>query len=301
MHLILSHCLASLLYHLPLVLEYKERCPILAQSSFFEQPLEMLRAYIKVGYPWEKEFKNKTVTGIPPHVLIMKDLEKQCLAYNESMQQLLLSIRTKLEQHQFGGQLHAGTIRELLEPVLTEIQEIKNQRAMPPPPLLTLTPQRASPSTATNTPPMPPGNSPPVHSPMQPVQLVQPVISSQTHLYYHHGKYRKVPQGWSFPVGSCFEAFKKWCCPSTYDGHPVCPLHMVAHIDVDHIARSKKMWGEYKSLMKLLQDEATQLGLWRTNLALEEADAMFHRVYPVVQVQFKKVAMYDNMAWGMTL
>ena len=191
-----------------------------------------------------------------------------------------------------GGQINMTHIRELMEPMQNEI---------------TLISQRQLQGTFHNS----HGNEDEYHEDLQ-VQNedehqeageeVEQTGSRRIRIYTHNdGRFWKVPPGWTFPVGSCLEAWKKWCCTSYYQDLSIPPLRCLANYDVNHLPRGEMYLSELRFMMNVLQDEAIRRNIWSEDMCLQQATDVHKEVFPVVQVEGKRKTRYDTISWQMVM
>ena len=97
-------CFASICFHwahLVLLLHPKN---VLHSSPFFNSiPTEIKKA-ATIKYPWNKTKCTPIFTGIPPHVLLLVEMQTMRVQYDEMKSQLMNEIRVELDERKVGSQ-----------------------------------------------------------------------------------------------------------------------------------------------------------------------------------------------------
>ena len=132
LYIVLERCFACLIHHIDHVRHIACLTPSLAQSSFFQLDLESLKSFCKLGYPWDHQFDEVPVTGIPPHVFILNKMKAIENAQERSSTRIIdvltMALHNELEDHQMGGQINMTHLRELMEPMQNEITLISQRQ-----------------------------------------------------------------------------------------------------------------------------------------------------------------------------
>lgn len=111
MRKIVKMCLATLCYH------YDDLCTRLSEKNklrscpMFIQicQLQSLRRLAVVKYPWNKSMQTPCISGVPPHVLLMSEMESLKISLNEHRNSIINGMRNELDQRNIGGDSYMST------------------------------------------------------------------------------------------------------------------------------------------------------------------------------------------------
>ena len=99
--------------------------------------------------------------------------------------------------------------------------------------------------------------------------------------YFWGGKMARLPQYFDFPSGCPRIAWQYWCCGDPFKGY--LPLKYVQPQDIYNL-KARRRLSDFRFLMKLVEEEATRLGIMKSNPTVEEAIEIFERCKYAVEV-----------------
>lgn len=120
---------ASLVYHKEFLEENLHmQCPLRASNFFKDIPDDFVQ-YSVVKYPWNKTSDTPVLTGIPPHVVILAQLEETKMQFQELKNSIKSDISSlldeKLDGHLAGTEtVHQRAILDSLEAMTKKIEEL---------------------------------------------------------------------------------------------------------------------------------------------------------------------------------
>ena len=231
------HCMvmlyASLLYHFSyLTTKIHKKSPLFACFIFTNAPL-VLKSNVRVSYPWDKDINTPVLTGIPPHILVLSQLDSPTRSQLKIADEVMERMKNELDNRDIGGGYHASKLVEEMSKahndIIKKITEVKT--------IALSASNDASMSLVTG------GcdeNSWKLND------------QKRSGLHYHSGKFHRLPQGWVFPRMSFQPFLVMWLVGNTNSGVP--PLKTLAAADVAFMGkRSRKTLSEMRGLAQAVE------------------------------------------------
>ena len=69
----------------------------------FIEATKEIRSYATIRYPWNKTCNTPIFTGVPPHVMIMVDMEELKTVLKDQRKHISADLRDKLNKRHIGG------------------------------------------------------------------------------------------------------------------------------------------------------------------------------------------------------
>jgi hypothetical protein len=114
-------------HHDYLTANLSPNCPFRA-SSFFKDIPQDFRDIAKISYPWNSTKSSPRSTGIPPHVLLMAEMEGLKKAFEEMKSSMMADMRSEMDKRGVGGsEFHTNRILEALEATTAKMVEKINK------------------------------------------------------------------------------------------------------------------------------------------------------------------------------
>ena len=103
---------ASLLYHyIYLTTILHKKSPLFACFIFTNVPL-ILKSNVRVSYPWDKDINTPVLTGIPPHILVLSQLDSLTRSQLKITNEVTDRMKNELDNRDIGGDYHASKLVE---------------------------------------------------------------------------------------------------------------------------------------------------------------------------------------------
>ena len=115
LYLLVRYLFASICYHydnLDARLSSKNR---LRTSAMFIEATKEIRSYAVIRYPWNKTSNTPLFTGLPPHIMIMVEMEELKSVLKKQRSEIVGDARDELNRREVGGD--AFIANEILEEV----------------------------------------------------------------------------------------------------------------------------------------------------------------------------------------
>ena len=69
----------------------------------FTEATEEIRSYATIRYPWKKTCNTPIFTGVPPHVMILVEMEYLKNVLKDQRKQISADLRDELNKRHIGG------------------------------------------------------------------------------------------------------------------------------------------------------------------------------------------------------
>ena len=206
--------IASLLHHYDAAKQYHSDSPLAMSPIFRDRDILLLQQSVRVIYPWETDpIAQKCVmklTGVPPHVVELAALEELKVTLGRLQPAILDGVKKLMDDQTMGDVLLSETrmkrlIEESRQQFLTDLdQRIPNLS------------QRLN-----------------IRNGNEDSEVPQRNVLSPHKIWHHHGKFRRVPPSWTFPICGLLVAFKLWHTRDTVTEQ--CALKFLSFQDVDFL------------------------------------------------------------------
>ncbi len=100
----LYFCFASLCYHFDYLVAITPKRSKLQASPFFTNIPNYAREAVVVKFPWTKTASMPSLTGLPPHVCILVQLEGLKAALESSKDEIIAGVKSDLDGRRLGSQ-----------------------------------------------------------------------------------------------------------------------------------------------------------------------------------------------------
>ena len=175
---------------------------------------EVLKSLVRVSYPWNKDVNSPVLAGIPPHILVLAQLDSLTRSQLTIADEVVTSIKEELDNHNIGGGYHASRLISEMNhshsKIINSISEVK---------AIALS-AASSPASS----------------------KIHRDAGSRSGAYHcYDGKFHQLPKGWIFPQLKLQPFIVMWLVGSVKTGVP--PLKtlkacdVVRHIHVESTVR----------------------------------------------------------------
>mmetsp|Transcript_21038 Transcript_21038/g.25871 ORF Transcript_21038/g.25871 Transcript_21038/m.25871 type:complete len:633 (+) Transcript_21038:146-2044(+) len=112
---VLKFCFASICYHYDTLQERLDASCLVLNSTFMIGLPKEIRECAKVAYPWTKTCDTPTFTGIPPHILILAELEELKMKFTQLTESMRKGLNEELNERGVGGsEYHTNQILQAI-------------------------------------------------------------------------------------------------------------------------------------------------------------------------------------------
>ena len=108
------------------------------------------------------------------------------------------------------------------------------------------------------------------------------VSPTMTQAHMWGGKFHLVPEDFSFPDASTLLAWQYWVCGDREKELP--PLRSLSPDDMSSKNMRKRL-SDFKFLMQIIEEKIKEIGEWKDNVTVQEANEMFAKCKHLVLVQ----------------
>jgi len=243
---------ASLLYHYDYLKSNLHRKSSLFACFLFTDFPQVLKSKVRVSYPWDKDDNSPVLTGIPPHILVLAQLDKLTRSQLTVADDVVNRMRDELDNRDIGGGYHASRLMNEMQSahskIIKSINDVKQSA---------ITAASGAPRNEVRD-----GRS-----------------SGGYHCY--GGKFHRLPKGWVFPQMKLQPFIVMWFVGSPNNGVP--PLRSLRPYDVDHLGkRAKKKLSEMNNFSKAIEKAARMTGAWKGDnyqWTVKAATDLFHSIF----------------------
>jgi hypothetical protein len=242
---LLEMCLAQMVYHRSIVLQWAGGHVIRMNCQLFRDPTMMEQATVdgtQVLHPWSSD--DYVFSGVPPHVVLLHEVHTIAEQQKTLVEQFLTGVTGILDSREIGGgAMSTQRLRELLDEATKDIREQLNS-------LTENGPGSIRNSTTCN------------QGTTQRQQFVP-------HLY--GGTFHWLPQDWRFPSVGVLMLWQTWLLGDTVQNVP--PLRMLSANDVAHLDAlpleqgtrrrpARKTLSDIRYLMNYVESKVQEAGQW---------------------------------------
>jgi len=179
---ILTHGLASLICHRAILEQILPADHRFRSTAFFRNEFSSIQSVAKYGLPWSDGFRYIAVTGLPPHVMLLSQMEELQGTYQRVSDGMLSRIVAELDNRTMGGVMSESRFRDLINEALQGVREEVSQ------------------IRGAQEEPCERGEE-------------ENYAQFRSQVYFTAGKWRRVPEGWQFPSVPCAAMWLSWMCP----------------------------------------------------------------------------------------
>ena len=278
-------CFASICFHHSfLTNKLHEECSFRASLIFRDIPDEFLNL-ARVAYPWDSTVDTPKITGVPPHVLLMAEIEELKIKFDALQVTIKSDMKDALDERGVGGsEYHTNSILEAIKE--SEARMLSGVNGTGPPSLvsenggtllitdednaLEHVTEGISEDDLANGGTIQDESEALISSRTRTIQ--EALLSSRRlRMGYHHGRLQVLPPKWTFPKMNIKQLVDNWYIGSKKDCVP--PLKLLEPLHVQHLGTTKnKNQGrvklrQMKLIMTKIEDYATIEGIYDGNPA----------------------------------
>ena len=278
-------CFASICFHHSfLTNNLHEECSFRASLIFRDIPDEFLNL-ARVAYPWDSTVDTPKITGVPPHVLLMAEIEELKIKFDALQVTIKSDMKDALDERGVGGsEYHTNSILEAIKE--SEARMLSGVNGTGPPSLvsenggtllitdednaLEHVTEGISEDDLANGGTIQDASEALISSRTRTIQ--EALLSSRRlRMGYHHGRLQVLPPKWTFPKMNIKQLVDNWYIGSKKDCVP--PLKLLEPLHVQHLGTTKnKNQGrvklrQMKLIMTKIEDYATIEGIYDGNPA----------------------------------
>ena len=278
-------CFASICFHHSfLTNNLHEECSFRASLIFRDIPDEFLNL-ARVAYPWDSTVDTPKITGVPPHVLLMAEIEELKIKFDALQVTIKSDMKDALDERGVGGsEYHTNSILEAIKE--SEARMLSGVNGTGPPSLvsenggtllitdednaLEHVTEGISEDDLANGGTIQDESEALISSRTRTIQ--EALLSSRRlRMGYHHGRLQVLPPKWTFPKMNIKQLVDNWYIGSKKDCVP--PLKLLEPLHVQHLGTTKnKNQGrvklrQMKLIMTKIEDYATIEGIYDGNPA----------------------------------
>ena len=278
-------CFASICFHHSfLTNNLHEECSFRASLIFRDIPDEFLNL-ARVAYPWDSTVDTPKITGVPPHVLLMAEIEELKIKFDALQVTIKSDMKDALDERGVGGsEYHTNSILEAIKE--SEARMLSGVNGTGPPSLvsenggtllitdednaLEHVTEGISEDDLANGGTIQDESEALISSRTRTIQ--EALLSSRRlRMGYHHGRLQVLPPKWTFPKMNIKQLVDNWYIGSKKDCVP--PLKLLEPLHVQHLGTTKnKNQGrvklrQMKLIMTKIEEYATIEGIYDGNPA----------------------------------
>ena len=278
-------CFASICFHHSfLTNNLHEECSFRASLIFRDIPDEFVNL-ARVAYPWDSTVDTPKITGVPPHVLLMAEIEELKIKFDALQVTIKSDMKDALDERGVGGsEYHTNSILEAIKE--SEARMLSGVNGTGPPSLvsenggtllitdednaLEHVTEGISEDDLANGGTIQDESEALISSRTRTIQ--EALLSSRRlRMGYHHGRLQVLPPKWTFPKMNIKQLVDNWYIGSKKDCVP--PLKLLEPLHVQHLGTTKnKNQGrvklrQMKLIMTKIEDYATIEGIYDGNPA----------------------------------
>ncbi|GFH55956.1 hypothetical protein CTEN210_12433 [Chaetoceros tenuissimus] len=305
---VLKMLFATLMYHYDtLTTMLHQRNPVRASAFFQNVPIE-IRELAATAYPWDRTSDTPVLTGIPPHVLAMAEMEKLKLEVQSLKETLLSGIREELDCRGFySNEINQHRIEELFENQADAISRSILER-------INVSEDYIKQSAAENkaekdalatfideTIEATDNDSNTFHMETNELESQHMLKKRKFTIGFHHGQLNPLPPNYEFPSMSCASLVRNWFIGDSERNVPpfgTLDSHMVKHIGIyskkNPEQRLKRPSGAadlsmMKSFMTVVERIAKENKIWKKKNErwnLDSVNKLWLKVGPIIFTKF---------------
>ena len=253
-------CLASVAYHEQFLRDTLSSDHTLFNSPFFTMGwINIVKPSVVCRVPNPDDVMQ--ATGVPPHVILLNEMNHVSENLSQVSDRVVQGVIEVLEERAIG----AGTVtRDGLHDMIGECLSEFGLTTL----VAELRSQRVDNGLVTNN-----ENSQQLND-----------ESRQRQMFMWGGRFRHIPEDFSFPKTGIYYAWQQWLLGNREKQYP--PLRILRSSDMKDRNMQKKL-GEFKFLMKAIEDDVRGRDQWIENPTIEQANQMLisaceanHDIFP---------------------
>ena len=290
---------ASICFHYQHMYDHlSPSCPLRGSMFFKNVPSKFLTVSV-VKYPWNATSETPPLTGIPPHVVLLNDMEKASQQLSSLRQQLKEDLNGMLDERGIGGnEFHTNAILDAISEISRKIHNptlpAETNEIPEGVPILVLSEDEDDNINDDLTLEADGGRVREMESlkrKRETERSREQVKKRRLKIGYHHGRLQLLPRHWVFPKMTMKQLLENWFIGDATEKVP--PLALLKTNDVAHIKTDKdKNAGrnalrKIKILMKVAKRFALEENCWSDKRV--EWDVNY------VKVMWEKVGMAHLM------
>ena len=277
-------CFASICFHHSyLTNNLHVECSFRASLIFRDIPDEFLKI-AQVAYPWNSTVDTPKITGVPPHVLLMAELEELKIKFDALQNSIKSDMKDALDERGVGGsEFHTNSILEAIKVSETKMlssysKEIPSLVSEESGTLVITDENNALDNVNEGISDIDLANGGNIQDECvalvnKRTRTIQEALLSSRRLKmgYHNGRLQVLPPKWTFPKMNVKQLVDNWYVGSKK--HCVPPLKLLEPLHVQHLGTSKnKNQGraklrQMKLIMSKIEEYATIEGVYDGNPA----------------------------------
>ena len=258
-------------------------CSFRASLIFRDIPDEFLKI-AQVAYPWNSTVDTPKITGVPPHVLLMAELEELKIKFDALQNSIKSDMKDALDERGVGGsEFHTNSILEAIKVSETKMlssysKEIPSLVSEESGTLVITDENNALDNVNEGISENDLSNGGTIQDECEALvnrrtRTIQEALLSSRRLKmgYHNGRLQVLPPKWTFPKMNVKQLVDNWYVGSKK--HCVPPLKLLEPLHVQHLGTSKnKNQGraklrQMKLIMSKIEEYATIEGVYDGNPA----------------------------------
>ena len=315
---LMETCFAQICYHY----EYLDTTlplssPLRAASLFRNIPSE-LKSLARIAHPWNSTSESPMLTGIPPHVSLLAQMEemKESMASLES--KLLSGLENMMDERGFASHEHNTTT--ILDALKDQTQKILSD-------LLVNSKLKLNFGTSDNNVSNNIQNNEPTiieenvafdvedENSFCPLQSAERAKLQRQEMHsraiafvgkrtykagYHHGSFKVLPPNYQFPSMTSLQLVTNWLTGNIEQNIP--PLFTLSCHDLRPIKNGRKLWNKMKAVMSIVEMYARREGCWKRLMdkwTNRSVNFLIETVWDKhIQPNFGAKKRIGNLKWG---
>ena len=245
---VVSFCIASLYFHFEYLRDNLPRENLLWSCCIMMDRNVAVSNMVRIAYPWEHCDVCVRLTGIPPHVMILAQMERVLRSQETMPQQIMKTIIEQLDERDVSIGLSMNSIKELFE---TSHSRLENR-------LSAFIDNRNN------------GGS----------NNVERRQSNRVQIHSYGGKFHLLPEGYSFPRMSLQAMLNHWFLPDFNDNVPA--FRILKGGDVVSVKRGRQNINEMKNLVVMVEKVARDKGVWIEDQSMWDAELVSIMYYGIM-------------------
>ena len=241
---------ASICYHYDyLTSNLHEECSFRASPFFKDIPEEFINV-AKVAFPWDSTVDTPKLTGVPPHVLLMAEIEELKIKFTALQVTIKNDMKDALDERGVGGnEYHTNSILQAIKlsetrmlssvqypgPALSDIDNSGTLCITNEDTAMETVLEGISPEELTNGGAIEEVSRALVSNRTRAIQDTL-LSSRRLRMGYHHGRLQVLPQKWTFPKMNVKQLVDNWYVGNKKERIP--PFKLLEPLHVQHIGTS---------------------------------------------------------------
>lgn len=270
-------CFASICHHKEYLLDnLHERCPLRASPMFRDIP-DSIVSLAKVSYPWDKTADTPSFTGIPPHVLMLCELEEVKKELRLVREGIIDGLKDAMDERGFAS--HDHNTKKIIDAMNAQTQKIFETLAARDKNIDNIARSGQDEEAVVIEAEDAESDNEYEAEIQKDVGVTHEEVLAMRKrrqkarefqkkrkytVGFHHGKFNILPANYVFPTYTCYEMVISWLVG---DG-TIPPLWTLSPADVSHLKYGRSTLSNMQSFMRIIEQYGRRRGKWLNNMKM---------------------------------